>query len=69
MMKEAKSLNKYEPWTVGLGGHMGFLLCAQTAPMPHGLQAQLREGPGVVVLGVHKMGTRVSCKWTGLGHM
>lgn len=48
---------------------MGFLLCAETAPVPHSLQAQPGEGPGVVVLDVRKMGTRVSCEGRGLGHM
>lgn len=37
--------------------------------MPHSLQAQPGEGPGVVVLDVRKMGTRVSCEGRGLGHM
>lgn len=35
---------------------MGFLFCAQMAPVPCGLQAQLGKVLGMVVMGVRRTG-------------
>lgn len=68
-MKGAKSLNKYEPWTVGLAGGTWGSSRVHRRPRCH---TASRHSPvkarGGVVLDVRRMDTRVSCEGRGLGH-